>query len=238
MRQAFFPESQAREMFIITQNGKYGYIDHTGKMIIEPKFDFAWNFTEVLARVMINGNFAYIDKRGNSLINPQYDDAVDFKEGLARVRVGSKWGYIGQAGNIVIKPQFDLAEDFSEGLAGVSIGKKLGYVNPSGAMAIEPQFDLGWDFKEGLFGREYVRHLQSKNLKLFNVSSHLKEMADRNIFALRYAVTHDIFHVLLGFDPSYAGEIGVLAFAAEQNYSQSLKISLLFARILQRFPLL
>jgi ubiquinone biosynthesis protein Coq4 len=53
-----------------------------------------------------------------------------------------------------------------------------------------------------------------------------------NVFALRYALTHDIFHLLLGFDTSYAGEIGVLAFAAAQNYSKSLKIGLWMAKFL------
>jgi ubiquinone biosynthesis protein Coq4 len=101
-----------------------------------------------------------------------------------------------------------------------------------------PQINLDQLSKlpDGTLGKEYARHLQEKNLKPFNVSSDLKEMGDKNIFALRYAVTHDIFHVLLGFDTSYAGEIGVLAFAAEQNYSKSLKISLWFARIL--YPIL
>ena len=86
------------------------------------------------------------------------------------------------------------------------------------------------------FGREYARHLQANQLKPFNVSPELNNLAQRNVFALRYAVTHDIFHVLLGFDTSYAGEIGVLAFAAEQNYSKSLKISLWLAKIL--YPVL
>ncbi len=75
----------------------------------------------------------------------------------------------------------------------------------------------GFDFTEGLpLGRNFG----------------LEEIAKRNVFALRYAVTHDIFHVLLGFDTSYAGEIGVLAFAAEQNYSSSLKVSLSLATVL------
>jgi ubiquinone biosynthesis protein Coq4 len=38
--------------------------------------------------------------------------------------------------------------------------------------------------------------------------------------AARYAVTHDMFHVLMGFDTSLAGEIGVLAFAAAQGYTR------------------
>lgn len=37
---------------------------------------------------------------------------------------------------------------------------------------------------------------------------------------MRYTVTHDIFHVLLGFDTSYAGEMGVFAFTIAQNYSK------------------
>jgi ubiquinone biosynthesis protein Coq4 len=87
-------------------------------------------------------------------------------------------------------------------------------------------------YPKGSFGYEYAHHMKANHLKPFNVSSELDDIARRNVFALRYVVTHDIFHILLGFDTSYAGEIGVLAFAAEQNYSPSLKISLQLARVL------
>ncbi|MEO1433360.1 MAG: Coq4 family protein [Cyanobacteria bacterium J06633_8] len=88
------------------------------------------------------------------------------------------------------------------------------------------------EYPEGSFGREYAEHMKRNKLKALNISPELEDVAQRNVFALRYVVTHDIFHVLLGFDTSYAGEIGVLAFAAAQNYSKSLKISLWFAKIL------
>ncbi|MEA5566532.1 MULTISPECIES: Coq4 family protein [unclassified Anabaena] len=88
----------------------------------------------------------------------------------------------------------------------------------------------------GTFGREYADYMQINHLKPLNVSPELADVAQRNVFALRYAVTHDIFHVLLGFDTTYAGEIGVLAFAAEQNYSKSLKISLRLAQFI--YPIL
>ncbi len=87
-------------------------------------------------------------------------------------------------------------------------------------------------YPQGTFGREYADHMKQNNLKPLNISPELEDVARRNVFALRYVVTHDIFHVLLGFDTSYAGEIGVLAFTAEQNYSKSLKISLWLARLL------
>lgn len=91
-------------------------------------------------------------------------------------------------------------------------------------------------YPKGSFGREYADHMKANHLKPFNVSPELDDIARRNVFALRYAVTHDIFHILLGFDTSYAGEIGVLAFAAEQNYSPALKFSLKLARAI--YPIL
>ena len=78
--------------------------------------------------------------------------------------------------------------------------------------------------------------MQHNQLQPIIVSPKLTAIAQNNVFALRYAVTHDMFHVLLGFDTSYAGEIGVLAFAGEQKYSRSQIIALWLARLL--YPLL
>lgn len=86
-------------------------------------------------------------------------------------------------------------------------------------------------YPKGSFGWEYAHHMKANHLKPFNISPEHEDIAKRNVFALRYVVIHDILHVLLGFDTSYAGEIGVLAFAAEQNYSPSLKIGLKIAKV-------
>ena len=88
----------------------------------------------------------------------------------------------------------------------------------------------------GTFGYEYASYMQHNQLQPIIVSSKLAAIAQNNVFALRYAVTHDMFHVLLGFDTSYAGEIGVLAFAKEQKYSKSQAIALWLARVL--YPIL
>ena len=77
---------------------------------------------------------------------------------------------------------------------------------------------------EGTLGYEYAQHMKRNNIQPLQISPDLKEEADRSPFALRYTVTHDIFHVLLGFDTSYAGEMGVFGFTVGQNYSKMLKI--------------
>ena len=88
---------------------------------------------------------------------------------------------------------------------------------------------------EGSFGRTYALYMESNKLSPFAVSPGLEEVVRRNVFSVRYAVTHDIFHLLLGFDTTLAGEIGVLAFAAAQGYSRSLRTGLFLARVL--YPL-
>ena len=75
---------------------------------------------------------------------------------------------------------------------------------------------------EGTLGYEYARHMKKHNIHPLEISPDLIEAAKTNPFALRYIATHDIFHVLLGFDTSYAGEIGVLGFTIGQNSSQFL----------------
>ncbi|MEL6493834.1 MAG: Coq4 family protein [Cyanobacteria bacterium J06623_7] len=101
-----------------------------------------------------------------------------------------------------------------------------------------PQIDLLKlsQLPPGTFGYEYAAFMQRNKLRPLNISPELRDVAQDNVFALRYAVTHDIFHVLLGFDTSYAGEIGVLAFAVAQKYSKLQAFSLGIARVL--YPIL
>jgi hypothetical protein len=49
---------------------KWGYIDKTGKMVINPQFDEAGQFTEGLALVTVGGRIGYIDNTGRYIWNP------------------------------------------------------------------------------------------------------------------------------------------------------------------------
>lgn len=88
---------------------------------------------------------------------------------------------------------------------------------------------------EGTLGHAYAVYMAENHLVPFQVSPTYRSIAERNVFAVRYAVTHDIFHLLLGFDTTLPGEIGVLAFAVGQGYSRAQSISLVMALIL--YPL-
>jgi hypothetical protein len=130
--------------------GRCGYVNYQGEIVITPQFDVAGNFCEGLAIVQQDGKFGYIGKDGLFVINPQFQKAFDFSEGLALINDGKKWGYIDKTGLYVINPQFDDARSFNEGLAVVGQKKMYGFINKQGKIVINPQFDDARSFNEGL----------------------------------------------------------------------------------------
>jgi hypothetical protein len=141
---------------------KWGYIDTTGAVVIEPRFEEAWSFIEGRAKVALGHKWGYIDTTGAVVIEPRFDFVGPFSEGLAAIRVDRNWGYIDTAGGIVIEPRYfweggDLrhrltpsARDFSEGLAAVRTGTSWGYIDHAGEFVIPPQFDEAEPFEGGV----------------------------------------------------------------------------------------
>lgn len=74
-------------LFSVQLDEKWGYIDSTGKFVIRPQFDDAYNFSDNgLALVQMGDKWGYIDKTGSYVIESQFDRAAPFLEnGLARV---------------------------------------------------------------------------------------------------------------------------------------------------------
>jgi len=54
-------------------NGKWGFIDKTGKQIAAIKYDYVFRFFEGMARVVLNNKWGFIDELGNEVIPLIYD---------------------------------------------------------------------------------------------------------------------------------------------------------------------
>lgn len=115
------------------KNGKYGFIDLNGKIIIPAKFDNATHFGEGLAGVRVGEKWGFVDPSGEMVIQPQFDEVGVFSEGLVSVAINGKWGFIDPTGRIVITPQFDKwTYYFENGLCEVHVGDKIGYIDKEG----------------------------------------------------------------------------------------------------------
>lgn len=130
---------------------KFTYIDKSGSLITEQRFDNARDFSEGLAPVQIGQLWGFVNRDGTLAISPRFEDAYPFHSGRARIRVGEKYGYVGKSGETVIPAQLELAEDFSDGLAvvGDGSGERYWYIDTYGVKKFG-DFEVASPFFKGL----------------------------------------------------------------------------------------
>jgi len=111
----------------VKQNGKYGFVDKTGKLLIPAKFDAADAFTEGFAAVFADGKSFFIDKKGTDVFKKTFKTLSAFSNGLALCsNDGGQRGFIDSKGNPVIPFTLEAAHPFKNGLAPVRFaGEKI-----------------------------------------------------------------------------------------------------------------
>jgi hypothetical protein len=130
-------------------DGKYGYINDTGSVMIAPQFDEAGPFREGLAVVAIDDKYGYVNKAGKLIIDYQFEDAELFHYAAAVVLKDSLYGLIDKSGQFILQPSFqELSEADSEIYMGVR-NEKSGYVLRSGDTLTSFDFDVAGDFNNG-----------------------------------------------------------------------------------------
>ena len=111
---------------------KWGYMDATGRQVVDYIYDEAADFSEGLAYVYNDTCCGFIDKTGAKVIDASRyaaDGAIySFHNGLACIMKGddngAKYGYIDRKGNEVVPCIYDEAHDFAQGLAAVAVYKE------------------------------------------------------------------------------------------------------------------
>lgn len=134
-------------IYPIVENGKYGYIDRTGKVVIEPQFRYISGILGGTASAMKGDKWYLIISKD---IIVEVSEQTRLVNGMALVSVNGKYGYIDKKGKMAIEPQFEMANEFSGGAAAVEVNRMWGYIKKNGEFAIEPQFDNAGGFHEGL----------------------------------------------------------------------------------------
>lgn len=136
---------------------------------------------------------------------------------------------------VSIKRYFQIYKDYKSGKpgdAGYLEFKAYGWGAAPALLdqlrASPKQYDLDLDqmmqLPAGTLGHEYAKHMKKYGIQPLEISADLQADAEENPLALRLLSVHDIYHVLLGFNITYAGEAGVFAFKAAQGYSKMLPL--------------
>lgn len=149
-------ELSDESLFLILEEGQWGFMNQQGHLAIGPYFDAAWPFSDGRALVEVDGLYGYINRDGDTVIEPQYLDAWYFSNGLAPVQTASGWAYIDTEGNVVVESDHPgtyvgaMQSVEKLDIDRVRVGNLYGFRNAEGQIVIDPQFDQAWHFSEGL----------------------------------------------------------------------------------------
>jgi len=136
--------------FPIERDGYWGFIDESGKLAVEPQYEWVEAYSDGFAMVGIDDGVTYIDKEGTPLTTEVFDDAYPFSSGYGVVESEGYLGVINRLGDWVIRPEYDDVGELSEGLFYAEKNGKYGYLNREGEVAIPFRFDDGTDFHLGV----------------------------------------------------------------------------------------
>ena len=155
-------------------NGKYGFVNEKGKIVIPCKYDEVYDFSEGLAAVRKGdywGFWGFINSKGEEVIPCKYDNAKPFKNGYAAVEQleyedgepilsvepDPHWGVIDKNGKVIIPFNYDFHYGFddepffSDGIAIMSDStEKKGYINLDGKIIAPCKYDIARPFSNGV----------------------------------------------------------------------------------------
>ena len=134
--------------------GKWGFKDASGKIIVQPKYDFApGTFSEGVVIVKNSGlnGAGFVDVTGREIAPPQFTTAYPFTNGVALAckggrdiyGTGGKWGAINKNGEIIIPFIYDRTSGNFEGDSYViaETGQQSITLDKNGKTVTFPAFD-------------------------------------------------------------------------------------------------
>ncbi|MEG2958337.1 MAG: WG repeat-containing protein [Oscillospiraceae bacterium] len=137
------PPSEGLCVFMLPEQGGYGYADVNGNIIIPQQYRLAFDFCEGLAVVVKDGKSGAIDKTGKAVIPITYDiTGRRVVDGLLTACKDGKWGAVNKSNATVIPFIYDqLMTDggeniFHDGLLYAKLGSKWGAINKDGNVVI------------------------------------------------------------------------------------------------------
>jgi hypothetical protein len=172
-------------LFPVLIEGKYGFMDRSGKVQIQPKFAQALRFSEGLAPVLAEKEqkWGFIDASGEYKIPPTFETVLPFSEGRAVAVLGARYGFIDKSGKFVVAPKYAGASSYKGGLAGIvratyvlnSEVHSFGYIDQNDKFLFDPVLIDAGNFSEGLAAArwmgEYFSYIDTKGKKVIQPGS-------------------------------------------------------------------
>ena len=121
--------------------GKFGFRDGRGRLVIPNRYDSAKHFSEKMAAFKLLGKWGYLNTDDKIIVNPTYDFAGDFVDGHAIVSARKKFGLINTLGTLQLSLQYDSIVRYQQKLLVYQKGK-IGLSTQDGRILVQPRNDF------------------------------------------------------------------------------------------------
>ncbi len=112
-------------------NGKYAFVDATGKQKTKAEYFHLGDFSEGYALVQTENGFGYLNENFEMMIADEWDSASDFSEGYAVVSKDGLFGYINTDGTLATELKYTDCNRVSTGLGSVCVDGKWQFIKMS-----------------------------------------------------------------------------------------------------------
>lgn len=148
------------KMYPIMKNSKtgeiYGYMNESGKVVIEPRFEVAYDVNKQGIGIVSEKNmWGGINSKNEYVIKPIFESISPFKDCRAIFVLNGTMGALDENGNIITRKNYSFINDFNDnravvGVTDVTNSYKYGFIDEYGRCIVPPKFIEANNFTEGV----------------------------------------------------------------------------------------
>lgn len=133
IRHIIYPnEYNGQQICIVSENGKYHFVDLQNKKISTPEYDYIDQAHDGYYRYSEDDKWGYLNGALEEHIAAEYDACGNFHNDLAPVEKDNQWQYINRAGLTKIEGPFQWAGEFKNGKAIVKENEEMFIIDKKG----------------------------------------------------------------------------------------------------------
>lgn len=147
----------SQQIFPVKEQLRWGFIDHTGKVVIAPQYDEVQDFDSYsYVKVRKGDKWGIVDRKGTILLEPIYEEIRDIDSQLLAVRTNIQWGILRADGAWLYTPQYtEMDVLYNNELKEISVklkkGSKWGMISQEGKLTIPFAYDqLDYVYQDGM----------------------------------------------------------------------------------------
>lgn len=122
----------------------YGFLDNSGKVIVEPIYGYVkFIYSDIAAVRNKNGSKYFLLKIGENkkITDELFDDINEFSEDRGVFRLGNKYGIIDTSGKILTDAEYDEIRGFRGGYSVARLDNKFGLLNKDGNVVLDFEYE-------------------------------------------------------------------------------------------------